>query len=201
MLRNEFNIKNLGNFWCSLSEAYPRLAKRAVNTLIPFATTYLCESGFSALVSIKTKSRNRLDVRDDMRVCLSKTTLQFALLVQNKQEQHSHWNISLSWRYDIINKNLFLPKLIKVYECTVLHAYTDFSRLFNSVMFFQMVVSWKHNCNPLLNFWSTLNKNMCFKTIEKYRSRVFIKQSFSSFFKFLSDNVILRKGSVTSIRF
>jgi hypothetical protein len=90
MLRNEFNMNSVGNFWCSVSEAYPRLAKRAVNTIIPFATTYLCESGFSALVSIKTKSRNRLNVRDDMRVCLSKTTPQFALLVQNKQEQHSH---------------------------------------------------------------------------------------------------------------
>ena len=33
----------------------------------------LCESGFSDLASIKTKSRNRLDVRSDIRLAVSKT--------------------------------------------------------------------------------------------------------------------------------
>lgn len=90
MVRYEFQSKGLGEFWCSLKEGYPRLAKRAMGALIPFATTYLCESGFSALVTIKTKSRNRLDVRHDMRVALSKTTPQFELLIQSKQQQPSH---------------------------------------------------------------------------------------------------------------
>ena len=53
--------------------------------LIPFATTYLCELGFSALLDIKTKQRNRLDTIDDMRVALSKPIPQF--LVENKQQQ------------------------------------------------------------------------------------------------------------------
>ena len=35
---------------------------RAVKTLMPFATTYLCESGFLALTSMKTKYRHRLCV-------------------------------------------------------------------------------------------------------------------------------------------
>jgi hypothetical protein len=56
MLQPEFNSKSLGEFWCSLIEAYPRLVKRAVKALISFATTYLCESGFSTLVTIKTKN-------------------------------------------------------------------------------------------------------------------------------------------------
>jgi len=90
MIRHEFNSKSLGEFWCSLTQAYPRLAKRAMGALIPFATTYLCESGFSALVTIKTKSRNRLDVKHDMRVALSKTTPQFPLLIAAKQQQPSH---------------------------------------------------------------------------------------------------------------
>ncbi|XP_042223912.1 protein ZBED8-like [Homarus americanus] len=89
MLRNEFNSKSLGEFWCALTQAYPCLVKRAMDALIPFAATYLCESGFSALVSVKTKSRNRLDVKDDMRVTLSKTTPPFHLLIQAKQ-QPSH---------------------------------------------------------------------------------------------------------------
>ena len=90
LLQLEFNSKSLGEFWCSLREAYPRLVKRAMEALIPFATTYLCESGFSALVTMKTKTRNRLDVQHDMRVALSNTTPQFNVLIQDKQQQSSH---------------------------------------------------------------------------------------------------------------
>ncbi|CAM1332448.1 ZBED8 (predicted) [Pycnogonum litorale] len=50
----------------------PQLAERALEVLVPFATTYLCETGFSTLVHIKTKARNRLDASDDMRVAISK---------------------------------------------------------------------------------------------------------------------------------
>jgi hypothetical protein len=61
-----------------------------MGALIPFATIYICESGFSTLVTIKTKNRNRLDVQRDMRVALSKTTPQFNALIQAKQQQPSH---------------------------------------------------------------------------------------------------------------
>ena len=57
--------------------------------LIPFATTYLCESGFSALLAVKMKQRNRLAAKDDMRVALSKTIPQFCVLVENKKQQPS----------------------------------------------------------------------------------------------------------------
>jgi len=58
--------------------------------LIAFATSYLCESGFSALLAIKTKQGNRLDITDDMRVALSQTIPQFHVLVEKKQQQPSH---------------------------------------------------------------------------------------------------------------
>ncbi len=35
---------------------FPKLCEKALAVFIPFATTYLCESGFSTLLSIKTKS-------------------------------------------------------------------------------------------------------------------------------------------------
>ena len=53
----EFNQKPLPDFWIGLSSEFLALANCAVKTLIPFATTYLCESGFSALTSMKTKYR------------------------------------------------------------------------------------------------------------------------------------------------
>jgi hypothetical protein len=85
----EFNSKGPEEFWYSLREAYPRIVNRGMEVSIPFATTYLSESGFSTLVTIKTKSRNRLDVQHDMRVALSKITPQFNVLIQAKQQQPS----------------------------------------------------------------------------------------------------------------
>ena len=67
-------------FWASQLETYPVLAEKALTVLVPFATTYLCETGFSCLVRIKTKSRNRLDPQHDMRVALSTKTPRFDVL-------------------------------------------------------------------------------------------------------------------------
>jgi len=73
-----------------MMEPYPVLAKKALQSILPFVTTYLCESGFSTLVTIKTKSRNRLDAEDDMRVAMSKSIPRFHVLVDNMQQQASH---------------------------------------------------------------------------------------------------------------
>ena len=74
LLKIEFNAKTLEEFWCSQKQSYQSLAKQAIRSMIPFATTYLCEAGFLALVTMKTKHRNRMDVQHDMRVALSKPT-------------------------------------------------------------------------------------------------------------------------------
>lgn len=50
VLKAEFHVKDLGEFWCSLSEAYYILVERAMSVFVPFATTYLCEAGFSVSV-------------------------------------------------------------------------------------------------------------------------------------------------------
>jgi hypothetical protein len=55
----EIDQKPVPDFWIGLYSEYPALANRAVKTLIPFATTYLCESGSLALTSMKTKYRHR----------------------------------------------------------------------------------------------------------------------------------------------
>ena len=58
--------------------------------LVQYATTYLCESGFSDLATIKTKSRNRLDVRSDIRLAVSKTEPNIKGLLRRTQEQILH---------------------------------------------------------------------------------------------------------------
>ena len=67
----KFSSSSLIEFWCSMLQEYPELAKRALEALIPFPTTYLCEAAMSALINIKTTYRNCLRVANDMRIALS----------------------------------------------------------------------------------------------------------------------------------
>ena len=90
VLHHEFKLKKIGDFWCSARTVCPKAAEYAIRMIIPFTTTYLCESGFSTLVTIKSNSRNRLQASDDMRVALSSTLPNFRELVDKKQEQKSH---------------------------------------------------------------------------------------------------------------
>ena len=66
-----YHEKSLSQFWCEMYDSYPQVSKLAFQVLLPFATTYLCESGFSGLLHMKTKERNRMNVEDDMRLALS----------------------------------------------------------------------------------------------------------------------------------
>ena len=88
--RDVFNEKSLAQFWCDMRRTYTRVSTFALRNLLPFASTYLCETGFSTLVNIKTKSRNRLDVQSDMRLALTATTPRIGMLVSNMQPQSSH---------------------------------------------------------------------------------------------------------------
>jgi hypothetical protein len=84
LLKHGFSNQSLDEFWCSQIASYPVLAKKALSALIPFATTYLCESGFSTLVSVATKVRNLLDARHDMRLALPKTVPRISVFTYRK---------------------------------------------------------------------------------------------------------------------
>jgi len=90
ILKIQFREKSLSAFWLSVSTEYPLLSNNAVNILLPFATTYLCETAFSALTNMKTKYRSRLVVESDMRVGLSNITPRFDSLCKAKQAHPSH---------------------------------------------------------------------------------------------------------------
>uniref|UniRef100_A0A9J8C488 Uncharacterized protein n=1 Tax=Cyprinus carpio carpio TaxID=630221 RepID=A0A9J8C488_CYPCA len=85
-----FKNKSLVDFWASAMVEYPGLSKQALKVLMPFATTYLCEAGFSALTLLKTKHRQRLDAENDLRVKLSSITPNFDDLCANMQAHPSH---------------------------------------------------------------------------------------------------------------
>ena len=90
-MKQAFSKKSdLSSFWLSLHDSYPILSKKASVMFVQFATTYLCEAGFSDLVTIKTKSRNRLDACNDIRLAQSKTEPNIKGLIKRGQEQTSH---------------------------------------------------------------------------------------------------------------
>ena len=48
------------NFWLSTASSFPNLARHAVSCLLTVPSTWECEQGFSALMTTKSKRRNRL---------------------------------------------------------------------------------------------------------------------------------------------
>uniref|UniRef100_A0A3B3IL21 Uncharacterized protein n=1 Tax=Oryzias latipes TaxID=8090 RepID=A0A3B3IL21_ORYLA len=59
-LQMKFGASILTQFWLCVRQEHPELGQKALEQLLPFASTYLCEASFSAMMLIKTKQRNRL---------------------------------------------------------------------------------------------------------------------------------------------
>ena len=69
---------------------YPLLSEETLKLLIPFSTTDLCEAGFSSTVVVKTKTRNKQELEDDLRCLLSTVKARIEMLTKRKQSQKSH---------------------------------------------------------------------------------------------------------------
>ena len=69
--RNTYDTRPLIQFWISCQKYFPKLTAKAMRSLLPFATTYLCESGFSSLAYLKSKYRSRLQPEAAMALCLT----------------------------------------------------------------------------------------------------------------------------------
>ncbi|KAF2362759.1 Zinc finger BED-type [Trinorchestia longiramus] len=89
-LKIELQNQNADSFWISRLADSPTLSKRALNLLVSFSTTCLCEKGFSTVLGMKTKKRTRLNVANDARLALSTTKPRIPQLASNMQLQPSH---------------------------------------------------------------------------------------------------------------
>lgn len=58
--------------------------------LIPFATSYLCETGFSAVAALKTKYRSQLNIEQELRVAVSSFKPRFEKMCTAKRAHCSH---------------------------------------------------------------------------------------------------------------
>ena len=88
--KDDFEVMSLNEFWAKYLNIYKNVGSAALQSLLPFSSTYLCESGFSTLVNLKTKCRSKLDCEADMRCALSSTKPRIKLLISNKQLHPSY---------------------------------------------------------------------------------------------------------------
>ncbi|XP_057706890.1 zinc finger BED domain-containing protein 5 [Corythoichthys intestinalis] len=88
--RLSFTSQTLSEFWLSVDRQYPLLGQKAMSILLPFATSYLCEIGFSAVAALKTKHRSQLNIEQELRVALSCFKPRFEKLCSTKRAHCSH---------------------------------------------------------------------------------------------------------------
>jgi hypothetical protein len=71
-LKLKHSTTDVVSFWLSLRHDYPIMTKKAIEALLPFFISYLCEAGFSATNTMKSKNRSLLQtLEEDLKVCLS----------------------------------------------------------------------------------------------------------------------------------
>ena len=56
--------------------------------IVPFATTYLCETAFSRYAAMKSKYINRIDAAADMRIQLASIVPNIKQICNGKKQKH-----------------------------------------------------------------------------------------------------------------
>ena len=77
----------LCDFWLKRRAEYALISNKALHFLIPFSTSYLCETGFSA--TLKNKYRSKLELEPDLRLKLTNIKPDIASMCLSKQAQIS----------------------------------------------------------------------------------------------------------------
>jgi hypothetical protein len=69
---------------------YPEVGNAAVTSLLSFGSTYLCERTFSAMVVVKSKHRNCLQLELELVLAVSNVSQRIDKLVSEKKAHVSH---------------------------------------------------------------------------------------------------------------
>ncbi|CAK1586304.1 unnamed protein product [Parnassius mnemosyne] len=77
-------------FWSSVSHEYRAISFAPLRVLLPFTTSYLCETVFSAVSVIKNKYKSKINVEKKMCVAISKLEPRFEKLCSEKQAHSPH---------------------------------------------------------------------------------------------------------------
>ncbi|GFW01680.1 zinc finger BED domain-containing protein 5 [Trichonephila clavipes] len=89
-IKRQFCNKTLFQFWAEVDDEFSELKTKAFRILLPFSTSYLCETGFSAVAALKTKYRSQLNIERELRVSISNIKPSFENLCSARQAHGSH---------------------------------------------------------------------------------------------------------------
>ncbi|GFX20176.1 zinc finger BED domain-containing protein 5 [Trichonephila clavipes] len=89
-IKRQFCNKTLFQFWAEVDDEFSELKTKAFRILLPFSTSYLCETGFSAVAALKTKYRSQLNIEKEPRVSISNIKPSFENLCSARQAHGSH---------------------------------------------------------------------------------------------------------------
>ncbi|GFT92169.1 zinc finger BED domain-containing protein 5 [Trichonephila clavipes] len=77
-------------FWDEVYDEFSALKTKAFRILLPFSTSYLCETGFSAVAALKTKYTSQLNIENELGVSISNIKPSFENLCSARQAHGSH---------------------------------------------------------------------------------------------------------------
>lgn len=86
----KFDSLTLSQFWVCVKKEHPELGKKALEQLLPFGSTYLCEASFSAMTLIKTKQRNRLSLEKSLVTSVASLPPRMTKILSRAQAHVSH---------------------------------------------------------------------------------------------------------------
>ncbi|GFW85421.1 zinc finger BED domain-containing protein 5 [Trichonephila clavipes] len=89
-IKRQFCNKTHFQFWAEVDDESSEMKTKAFRILLPFSTSYLCETGFSAVALLKTKYRSQLNIEKELRVSISNTKPSFENLCSARQAHGSH---------------------------------------------------------------------------------------------------------------
>uniref|UniRef100_A0A3B3IMQ0 Uncharacterized protein n=1 Tax=Oryzias latipes TaxID=8090 RepID=A0A3B3IMQ0_ORYLA len=89
-LQMKFGASTLTQFWLCVRQEHPELGQKALEQLLRFASTYLCEASFSAMILIKTKQRNRLCLEKSLITAVASLPPRMTKILSEVQAHISH---------------------------------------------------------------------------------------------------------------
>ncbi|GFU34912.1 zinc finger BED domain-containing protein 5 [Trichonephila clavipes] len=89
-IKRQFCNKFLFQLWAEVDDEFSELKTKSFRILLPFSTSYLCETEFSAVAALKTKYRSQLNIEKELRVSISNIKPSFENLCSARQAHGSH---------------------------------------------------------------------------------------------------------------
>jgi hypothetical protein len=91
-LKLNFNRRKLTQVWLSVRQTCPTLSAEALKVLLPFSSSYICEVGYSAVVGMKTKFRNKLQLSNSLLLKITRIDVDVSAVINSnrKQAHQSH---------------------------------------------------------------------------------------------------------------